>query len=250
MNNAWRLYLCLSISDGTLRIFSPHHCSAPLGFLPTPHFKAVNNLCELTRASGHFRPQFIGPLGITQPCCCQFLPLGTLSSLSLGDMALAWLWSSSLALSCLHCRFLCWLLKVLYLSDGSLFLLYSLHQRFPSDLCLSLYSDDSQVYFLQPETNHGAQATDTLLTLRCLTDTSNFVSRPNSPLLPSVFLTLFFCIKGIAIHPEFSAPISNSATSVFPATITSNLVLVAQLHLTLYDIMDCSLPGSSVHGIP
>ena len=48
MNNAWRLYLCLSISDGNLRIFSPHHCSAPLGFLPTPHFKAVNNLCELT----------------------------------------------------------------------------------------------------------------------------------------------------------------------------------------------------------
>ena len=26
-------------------------------------------------------------------------------------------------------------------------------------------------------------------------------------------------------------------------------VLVAQLHLTLCDSMDCSLPGSSVHGI-
>ena len=27
-------------------------------------------------------------------------------------------------------------------------------------------------------------------------------------------------------------------------------VLLAQLVLTLYDPMDCSLPGSSVHGIP
>lgn len=82
MNNAWRLYLCLSITDGNLRIFSPPHCSAPLGFLPTPHFKAVNNLCELTRARGHFHPQFVGPLCITQ-LCCQFPPLGTLSSLQL-----------------------------------------------------------------------------------------------------------------------------------------------------------------------
>ena len=27
-------------------------------------------------------------------------------------------------------------------------------------------------------------------------------------------------------------------------------VLVAQLYLTLCDLLDCSLPGSSVHGIP
>lgn len=147
---------------------SPHLLSPSLGFLPAPCFKVVSNLRELTRASGHFHCQFTRPLCITQPCG-QFPPLGTLSSLSLGDMALTWLWSSCLNFPvCIAGPSVDFWMFYTRVMDP---FLYSLPQRFPSDLCLSLYSDASQVYFLQPETNHGAQATDTLLTLKCLIDT-------------------------------------------------------------------------------
>ena len=66
MNNGWRLYLYLSITDRNLHIFSPPHSSAPLDFLPTPHFTVVNNLHELTGASG---VSFLSSLGFfASPC--------------------------------------------------------------------------------------------------------------------------------------------------------------------------------------
>lgn len=114
MNNGWRLYLYLSITDRNLHIFSPPHSSAPLDFLPTPCFTVVNNLHELTGASGHFRRQFIGLLCITLRSCL-LPPPETLSSLGFGNITLTCIWSSSLALPCLLCRFLCWLLNGLYL---------------------------------------------------------------------------------------------------------------------------------------
>ena len=54
------------------------------------------------------------------------------------------------------------------------------------------------------------------------------------------------CIHGIFLLGTVLGPGTYAQESVSSVVC----VLVAQLGLTLCDLMDCSLPGSSVHGIP
>ena len=53
------------------------------------------------------------------------------------------------------------------------------------------------------------------------------------------FIYLPFVISYCRIGPIFSC---------FPVSMPSDVCFVTQLHPTLWDLMDCNLPGSSIHG--
>ena len=55
-----------------------------------------------------------------------------------------------------------------------------------------------------------------------------------------------FYIRNLSIHSEF---VSSVVLQPFPQ-LRDDFVFVAQLFPTLCDPVDCSPPGSSVHGIP
>lgn len=107
-----KIIFVLSITSGSSPVSSPPHTSTPLDFLPTP-LHVANNLRELTRASGRFLSS-LPRSSLHQPAQSSTLSPGNTLLSGFHNVALTWFWSS-LALFSVLCRFLCWLLSVLYL---------------------------------------------------------------------------------------------------------------------------------------
>lgn len=114
MNHRWRLYLYLRVTSGSSpRLLSPSRLRPPR-FPAHSSLHVANKLHELTRASG----RFLSPVprsSLRQPAQSSTPSPGNILLSGFHNIALTWLWSSLLALFSVLCRFLCWLLSVLYL---------------------------------------------------------------------------------------------------------------------------------------
>lgn len=136
-----KIIFVLSITSGSSpRLLSPSRFRPPLDFLPTP-LHVANKLHELTGASGRFVSS-VPRSSLHRPAQSSTLSPGNTLLSGFHNIALTWFWSSSLALFSVLCRFLCWLLSVLYLRVQywiplSFFVLSSLSDFLQT--CASLY---------------------------------------------------------------------------------------------------------------